>query len=176
MRQYRQFNQCNKKAAGMAAAALILAAAVSSKSAMAYFTTYAQAGGGAAITLGASQTIPDETVSNWTKHVTVKNTGEGDCYVRVRAIAGAQYQEALTYSDEAGLWTAGDDGYYYYSNVLAAGESSAELWIGIDNLGKEEDFNVIVVQEATPALYDAAGNPYADWSLVLDSDEGGAGA
>ncbi len=164
----------NRKTIGMAAAALTLAAVVSTGSAMAYFTTYAQAGGGAVVHLGFSQTVPEETVSNWTKHVTVKNTGESECYVRVRAFAGESYQAALTYRDENGKWTTGKDGCYYYSDVVRAGEQSGELLIGIDNLGKEESFNVIVVQEATPVLYDAAGKPYADWDMAFDSGEGGA--
>ena len=37
-------------------------------------------------------------------------------------------------------------------------------------------FNVVVVYESTPVRYDEAGNPYADWSMTLDSgsmDESG---
>lgn len=38
-------------------------------------------------------------------------------------------------------------------------------------MDSEESFNVIVVQESTPALYDEQGNPYADWNRVMDSSE-----
>ena len=35
--------------------------------------------------------------------------------------------------------------------------------------GKEPtNFNVIIIQECTPVLYDAYGNPYADWSVTAD--------
>ena len=32
-----------------------------------------------------------------------------------------------------------------------------------------ETFNVVVVQECTPVLYNEAGEPYADWALSLDT-------
>ena len=38
-------------------------------------------------------------------------------------------------------------------------------------MDSEESFNVIVVQECTPVLYDEEGNPYADWNRVMDSDQ-----
>ena len=31
--------------------------------------------------------------------------------------------------------------------------------------GEQQEFNVIVVQEETRALYDGDGNPYADWTM-----------
>ncbi len=163
----------DKKTIGMAAAALALTAAISTGSAMAYFTTYATASGGAAISLGFATGVPEETVSNWTKHVIIKNTGDRESFIRVKALAGSAYQDALTYSDASGKWTLGEGGYYYYSDVVPAGGSATELLIGIDHLGAETDFNVIVVQESTPALYDKDGKPYADWSMVLDSGQAG---
>ena len=161
----------DKKTIGMAAAALSLAAAISTGSAMAYFTTYATAGGGAAISLGFTQTVPEETVSSWTKHVSIKNTGDRECFVRVKAFAGETYQDALVYSDASGKWQPGEDGYYYYSDVLPAGSSSGELLIAVSNQELTADFNVIVIQESTPVLYDKDGKPYADWNMVLDLGE-----
>lgn len=34
-----------------------------------------------------------------------------------------------------------------------------------------DDFNVIVIQECTPVLYDENGNPYADWNVILDTKQ-----
>ena len=45
------------------------------------------------------------------------------------------------------------------------------MQIKIDSTGLDQDFNVIVVQECTPVLYDENGNPYADWNAVADSTE-----
>ena len=67
------------------------------------------------------------------------------------------YQDGLTYADDEGKWTPGEDGCYYYSDVVPAGGETQELRIGIDHMDREESFNVIVVQESTPVLYDEQG-------------------
>ena len=161
----------HKKTLGMAAAALALTAAVSAGSALAYFTTYTQAAGGAALQLGFAQTIPQEEVDNWTKHVKVQNTGDYDCFVRVRAFAGTRYQDKLIYSGDN--WTLADDGYYYYSQIVEAGASTEDvLDIRIPYEESEgQDFNVIVVQESAPVIYDENGNPIGDWDHILDSTQ-----
>ena len=89
----------NKKSLCLAAAALTLTAGISAGTAMAYFTTYTEAFGGVTLNMGFSETIPKEDFSNWTKHVSVENTGDYDCYVRVKALAGSKYQDGLQYSD-----------------------------------------------------------------------------
>ena len=159
----------NKKTLGLAGAALFLTAGLSVGSAMAYFTTYTQVSGGVSLSLGTTSTIPEETVEDWTKHVTIENTGDIDCFVRVRAFAGSQYQDSLVYSGEN--WSLAADGYYYYSEILSPGETSGELLIAIDNMESNQSFNVIVVQESAPVLYDGDGNPTGDWDHILDSGE-----
>lgn len=159
----------NKKTLGLAGAALFLTAGLSVGSAMAYFTTYTQVSGGVSLSLGTTSTIPEETVEDWTKHVTIENTGDIDCFVRVRAFAGSQYQYSLVYSGEN--WSLAADGYYYYSEILSPGETSGELLIAIDNMESNQSFNVIVVQESAPVIYDGDGNPIGDWDHILDSGE-----
>ena len=159
----------NKKTLGLAGAALFLTAGLSVGSAMAYFTTYTQVSGGVSLSLGTTSTIPEETVEDWTKHVTIENTGDIDCFVRVRAFAGSQYQNSLVYSGEN--WSLAADGYYYYSEILSPGETSGELLIAIDNMESNQSFNVIVVQESAPVIYDGDGNPIGDWDHILDSGE-----
>lgn len=159
----------NKKTLGLAGAALFLTAGLSVGSAMAYFTTYTQVSGGVSLSLGTTSTIPEETVEDWTKHVTIENTGDIDCFVRVRAFAGSQYQDSLVYSGEN--WSLAADGYYYYSEILSPGETSGELLIAIDNMESNHSFNVIVVQESAPVIYDGDGNPIGDWDHILDSGE-----
>ena len=158
-----------KKTLGLAGAALFLTAGLSVGSAMAYFTTYTQVSGGVSLSLGTTSTIPEETVEDWTKHVTIENTGDIDCFVRVRAFAGSQYQNSLVYSGEN--WSLAADGYYYYSEILSPGETSGELLIAIDNMESNQSFNVIVVQESAPVIYDGDGNPIGDWDHILDSGE-----
>lgn len=159
----------NKKTLGLAGAALFLTAGLSVGSVMAYFTTYTQVSGGVSLSLGTTSTIPEETVEDWTKHVTIENTGDIDCFVRVRAFAGSQYQDSLVYSGEN--WSLAADGYYYYSEILSPGETSGELLIAIDNMESNQSFNVIVVQESAPVIYDGDGNPIGDWDHILDSGE-----
>ena len=139
----------SKKSLCLAAAALTLTAGISAGTAMAYFTTYAEASG----------------------NVTVKNTGDFACFVRVKALAGEKYQDGLQYSDSDGKWTPGEEGYYYYSEPVAPGESSSVLDIKIDSKDTEDSFNVVVVQESTKVLYNEKNEPYADWTQIADTSE-----
>ena len=161
----------NKKSLCLAAVALTLTAGISAGTAMAYFTTYTEASGGVTLNMGLSETIPKEDFSNWTKHVSVENTGDYDCYVRVKALAGSKYQDGLQYSDSDGKWTPGEDGYYYYSDPIAPGESTSVLDIRIDSKESDASFNVVVVQESTKVLYNENNEPYADWTKIADTSE-----
>lgn len=161
----------NKKSLCLAAVALTLTAGISAGTAMAYFTTYTEASGGVTLNMGFSETIPKEDFSNWTKHVSVENTGDYDCYVRVKALAGSKYQDGLQYSDSDGKWTPGEDGYYYYSDPIAPGESTSVLDIRIDSKESDASFNVVVVQESTKVLYNENNEPYEDWTKIADTSE-----
>ena len=153
----------NKKSLCLAAAALALTAGISVNSAMAYFTTYTTAAGDVTISLGSTVTIPEEKVSDWTKHIVIKNTGDYECYVRVKVFAGEKCQDGLVYQGSQ-KWSPGEEDYYYYSDIVPAGGETEELQVKIDSKDSEEEFNIIVAQECTPVLYDDEGKPYADWN------------
>lgn len=145
------------------AVTLVLASGI--KETMAYFTTYATAKGGYTIELG-DESRHTEEFSNWTKHVVITNSEESsDVYVRVKAFTGSEY--SLHYSDDSGKWNPGEEGFYYYSEALPKGADTERLDILISDIPEEvresDSFNVIVVYESTPVLYDGEGNPYADW-------------
>ena len=91
----------HKKPLIMAAATLALTGTLAVGSAMAYFTTYSTAGGGVTMNMGFTETIPNETVDQNGKHVTISNIGDYDCFVRVTAFAPV----ALTYNAPDGGWT-----------------------------------------------------------------------
>ena len=139
--------------------------------AWAYFTTYAAAEGGYTINLGDRTEITEHFL-DWKKTVTVTNDqGAAPVYVRVKAFGPSTHP--LTY--EGGGWTAGEDGYYYYGNPVPGGESTGPLEISIGNIPEHKDpedgdtFNVIVIYESTPVLYDKDGNALpADWNATLD--------
>ncbi len=161
-----------KKPLVLAAAAIALTGSLTVGSAMAYFTTYATAQGGVKMNMGFTETVPNEEVDEKGKHVTIKNTGDYDCFVRVRAFAPVE----LSYKAPDGGWTDGGDGYWYYNEILPAGQTTkTELNISYEFPSgdqKPEEFNVVVIQECTPILYDEDGNAYADWNkVVTDSNE-----
>lgn len=160
-----------KKSIFLFALAVVLILATSISGTLAYFTTYAQAEGGYKIELGYNTEMHEE-FSAWTKHVVITNKeGSQPVYVRVAAFSGSAYD--LLYSDDSGLWTLGDDGYHYYNEILYGGESTDELLIRIENIPADvldgDSFNVVVIYETVPVLYDEDGKPYADWSVTLDS-------
>ena len=159
----------------LTAAALILVTAVTIGSAMAYFTTYVTAKGGYVVELGFTKTEIEEEVEYGEKIIALTNTGDFDCYVRMKALTGDAYKDSLVYSEpeNAGRWTPGADGFYYYSDIVAPSETTSELVVRFSFPAGNEptDFNVIIIQECTPVLYDESGNPYADWSVVADVSE-----
>lgn len=159
------------------AAAVVLAG--SAGSAWAYFTTYVEAQGTQTITLGDQTTIEEPDVSEWMKHVVIASEADSKpVYVRAKAFTGSKYP--LVYSDENGKWTPGEGEYYYYSDILNAGEKTEELLIKINEVPSEVkdpmELNVAVIYETTPVLYDEGGNPYADWDGERDVtvEEGGS--
>ncbi len=114
-------NKWNRRTIVLAAAALIMTAGAASGRAMAYFTTYVTAEGGKELQLGFTATEPEEKIVNGAKEITIKNTGENDCYVRVKVFAGSKY--TLTLGESDSRWKAGADGYYYWTEILPAGVS-----------------------------------------------------
>lgn len=154
-------------------AAFLLIGSVSIHSTMAYFTTYVTAKGGHPITLG-NMTKIEEKVEDMTKHITISNTGKSDCYVRVKVFCGNRFTiNFAAEKDEQNevYWKQeGNDGYWYYRDVLSAGEKTKVLLAKIDTpKDLKESFDVIVIQECTPVLYDENGKPYADWSKKADT-------
>lgn len=164
--------------------ALALAAGARVPDALAYFTSYASAEGKVRVGLAFSETETGDDVSDWTKHISVTNTGTVPCYVRVKVLVSEKYGKYVSYSSRSeGSWSQKEDGYWYYGYILNPGETSSELLALLDRTalgqdtenGQELEFNVIVVQEHTAVLYDSQGNPYADWTMTQadrDADSG----
>lgn len=156
----------------LTAAAVLLLLSLTVRTAMAYFTTYAVAQGGYPIQLGFSETEIEEVVTD-KKEIQIKNVGDYDCFVRLKALVGNEYKDQLRYSEEGseGKWTPGADGYYYYSDVLKPGESSSTLTVSFvlpEDTENFDTFNVIIVQECTKVIYQTDGTPTADWDDVAE--------
>ncbi len=158
-----------KKRILITAATLMVVAAVAVPNAMAYFTDSMSAAGRVPVVVGDSEIIPTENVEEMTKYISISNTGTFDVYIRAKAIAPSSVTLTLTDEAKANGWSQGDGGYYYYSDILPAGEDSQakELIIEVSqpsNLGEfQTDFNVVIVQEAAKVHYKEDGTPYADW-------------
>ncbi len=160
-------NVLKKKTFWLAIVAGGLMCSVSVPSAMAYFTTYVKAEGGYEITLGSETTI-EEKVKDMTKEISLTNTSETDCYVRVKVFSGSQID--ITYTSDSAYWTSNDDGYWYYKDILKVGSSTEVLKAKIQmDKDFKDSFNVVVVQECTPVQYHEDGTPYADWNAKVDT-------
>lgn len=170
----------NRIGALLAILAIVAVLGISVKDSLAYFTTYARARGGKELALGNAADIEEEYDGQ--KHIRVSNQGNADCYVRVKVFAGNLVE--LTYSGSS-QWAPGDDGYYYYSDVVPAGGTTEELLVSIQVSEAikelESNFDVIVIQECAPVMYDENGQPYPVssaevWAQAFEVDtEGGAG-
>ena len=157
----------NNKTVWLTAAAVIMAGSMTIHSALAYFTANASAQGGHPISLG-SKTDITEDFSDWTKHIEIANTGENDCYIRVKVFSGSQFD--VEFSGESGAWSQGDDEYWYYSEIVPEGGKTSVLNAKINVPGDfGDDFNVVVIQECNPVQFDENGKAYADWTQKIDT-------
>ena len=165
-------NKLSKRTICLAAAAVALTGTLAVGSAYAYFTTYSEAKGNVVFQMGETRTEPHEKVKEGKKIVFIENTGDYDCYIRVKAYAGNNYN--LSYADGgSGKWYDGGDGYWYYKDILEAGSTSETVLVNIpkellEDITDEKDLNVIVIQECTPVQYDDDGEPYADWNVTFE--------
>ncbi|SFH97901.1 hypothetical protein SAMN04487830_11546 [Pseudobutyrivibrio sp. OR37] len=168
----------------LVATAAILVATASIKPAMAYFTDSQTATGARTIKLGDSKlTPPEDTVSNMIKTVKISNTGDYEVFVRVKAIAPEGVKVELS-DDSSSKWKLVGDYYYYLSSdtedvenngqVLSVDETTEPLKLKIEEPTAEklkgQNFNVVIVQEATKVLYHSNGKTFADWKLKINGE------
>ena len=148
------------------AAALILALSVGS--ALAYFTDWTQAEGKQPIHAGDTSRIREGQIEKWIKPITITNTS-ADVSIYVRAKVFSTY-DVQCYGDN---WdTVGMGEYTNYSKVLGPGKDADDiLYVKVEkpeNAKDGEGFNVIVVYEAVPVLYNEDGTPKApDWTQKI---------
>ena len=146
--------------------------------AMAYFTANTEAEGAVPITLGDREEI-DEDFDDWVKHVTITSEKDSEP-VFIRAKVFYSVASGLTVSISGSGWSLGEDGYYYYSEIVKAEQSTSVLDVAIGNITQNaeegDEFNVIVIYESAPVRYEPDGTAYADWDHVLDTgtEEGGS--
>ncbi len=162
--------------------AIVMVLGLTLQGAMAYFTTYVSAAGGMPIHLGHRTTI-EEKVDNLKKTVTISITqGPDEVYVRAKAFYPTNLPGmSVSYSNgdpkDGGTWSDGGDGWWYYDITLNSEtrKTARDLIVDITytipegvKIEKGDNFNVIVVYEATAAV-DEEGNP--DFSKPLQVEE-----
>lgn len=158
----------------LVAAAFLMIGAAGVAPTMAYFTDTKEVIGGVLVSLGDSKLTPHDSAEGLLKTVAVENTSQYDAFVRVKAIYSENFSATLTEEAKANGWSVNEDGYYYYSDIIAAGETSKELKLQIEVKDETiaDQFNVVIVEEATKVIYDAEGNTSCDWnSKVMTSEE-----
>ena len=100
-----------------------------------------------------------------TKIVEVQNTGANDAYIRIKvdksitlAGEGEPNLDLLTLDFNATDWIPGEDGYYYYNEILAPGEVTEPLFTtvsfdtGMNNLYQNSTAAVDVAAYAVQAV------------------------
>ena len=134
---------------------------------LAYFTDYTSAAGGKAISLTAQAEINENIDQDGVKHIVIKNTSDNDEYIRIK-IYGADDDKV-----ELGTnWSSNEDGYYYYSEVLAADGETTEITASADLTSRTKDFEIVVVSESSLAYLDNNGNgpEYTGWNLTKGAE------
>lgn len=155
----------------LAAAALLFSAA---GIAHAYFTSFVTAHGFLPLELETEITIHEE-FDGVAKLITVENTGEYDCWARIRVIAPPGYTVEWP---SGGSWVQKNpsDGYWYYTSQLPVGASTApQFRAGIAEYpvieGQEPpEFNIAVIAECIPASEDMTWDE-ANWNLLAPEKE-----
>lgn len=153
----------------------LLCAAVSSP-AQAYFTSYTPAFGGRTV-YDRTEIDINEKVENMVKTVSVENTGEVDCWVRVLLV----YPEGCSVNVSGTDWQQKADGFWYYKNPVPVGASTPSdsgnaLKVGISVSGSarqelQKEFNVVVISECVPVTYAVDGSlspsswDQVDWAM-----------
>ena len=128
---------------------------------VAYFSDTDKAEGAAALNLKGETKI--EEGDKDFKQIVITNTGKADLLVRVK-LFGAD-EKVVTVSVPDG-WAAGDGGWYYYRTILPGNQETQattgepiEVKLREDLTPKQiaelgDAFDVTVVHEATPIVYD----------------------
>ncbi|GJM56549.1 hypothetical protein [uncultured Dubosiella sp.] len=139
-------------------------------SAYAYFTTNANAGGSYGIELGNDTDIEEE-VDGLDKHIVVTNHEDSQpVFVRVKLFFGNEYITDWSIAGDG--WSLGEDDFYYFADPVDPGQSTSELLaqFKVEDESDKTHFNVVVVSESAPVIYDENNRPVADWSQAAESE------
>lgn len=152
--------------------ALVMISTLGFGKALGYFTAHTNATGGYKMDLGFTDTKIEEDVDKDGKHVVITNVGDYDCFVRVKVFAADNLKIRYNLGED---WQESGDGYIYYNKVLSSKDKTSELNIKytlpeVNDDNKDKDYNIVVIQEFTPVVYDDQGNLIANWQQVYETE------
>ncbi len=114
--------------------------------------------------------------TEYQKEPRVTNTGENDCYIRMRvSVTPKEALDNLSIDFDTVNWTGktGADGeeWYYYNNPVAPGESTTPLFTKVNVSYDEEehpwiDFDIILYQEAVQSEVVRNGDTLTDSTAI----------
>ena len=113
---------------------------------------------------------PGDTVA---KKVRIRNTGSVPCYIRAALLVS---EGTVTPGEmDTDLWIDGEDGYYYYRDVVQPGDSTTELFTGvrIDQEPEGDTVAVTVYEESVQAFVGTV--PCKDYQEAWKHYQGGGG-
>ena len=109
---------------------------------------------------------------NFQKEPRVTNTGENDCYIRIRyQVTPSTAEERLTFAGKPGNGWTEKDGWYYYTKAVEPGESTTPLFtkVTVDYNETDKpwiDFDIILYQEAVQAEIMSDGSLITDMNTI----------
>ncbi len=164
----------------------LLLSVITVPSAMAYFYTYTNTEGTITVTLFDSGEIKEE-IKEGIKRVTVEAEPDSEpVFIRVKYIAPAGANVTVVLDENNNLpegWST-DGEYYYYANPidgkgdnsdddLIKNKTATTLDIKIERKSDDDEFNVVVLNEMTAALFKSGSEaPSADYKFE-DVEKGG---
>lgn len=159
----------------VAALAFALVLGMTVAPAGAYFTDHSTANGGMTIKVAPQPQI-HEWYANKTKQIVITNAEDAtmSVYARVRVYTSLE-------NDIKGEGWTKDGDWYVYDGAIAPGGKSSKLEVKLtfptvkseeqpDGSVYGDNYNVEVIYEAVPVLYDADGNEYVDWDYQWDME------
>ena len=189
----RIFEKCShKKQLFLALSALVLCLSISIGVTMAYFTDWSSASGTGAVADLKPQTELKEELDGINKKIQVENTGETEVFVRVKVFypdlnlqrkdGKVEIKGVSADGTDSDLWVYNEEtGFWDYTKVLKSGEATDELQVNvtIKRVTNSRDFQIIVVHENSPAIYDQEGNAvpreWEAWNWPESQTEGEEG-
>lgn len=175
----------------LALLALALALTTALPAAMAYFTTNARANGTRTLELGGTTTI-EEIMAGWQKQVTISADDDSQpMWVRARAYPMDRVSNIESEIEGAWVYGGDKDGWWYFTTPLAnpaedgvSMAATSKLLVTVDPVKVDEvgqipdGFDVTVVYESAPVLYDTDGTrlDYTNakvWSSTTTTTPGG---